>query len=163
HSSEPRRFPGRLPGPGDRDRRLGLRRSLRLDLRLNGGGNGQWNRDILRALIKSHYDAPGRLLVVTGRRTWSAAGMLIDDLENFSDAVFVGEPSAARGIGYGDSQRLVLPNSHVTLRVSTLYWQFWDPRDTRPWIEPAVTGGLTLGDYVAGGDPALAAAIAYPR
>jgi hypothetical protein len=134
-----------------------------LDLRLNGGGNGQWNRDILRALIKSRYDAPGRLLVLTGRRTWSAAGMLIDDLENFSDAVFVGEPSAARGIGYGDSQRLVLPNSHVTLRVSTLYWQFWDPRDTRPWIEPAVSVGLTLGDYVAGRDPALAAAIAYPR
>lgn len=134
-----------------------------LDLRLNGGGNGQWNRDILRALLKSRYDAPGRLLVITGRRTWSAAGMLIDDLENFSDAVFVGEPSAARGIGYGDSQRLVLPNSHVTLRVSTLYWQFWDPRDTRPWIEPAVPAEMTLGDYVAGRDPALAAAIAYPR
>lgn len=136
---------------------------LVLDLRLNGGGNGQWNRDIVRALIKSRYDAPGRLLVITGRRTWSAAGMLIDDLENFSDAMFVGEPSAARGNGYGDSQRLMLPNSHITVRVSTLYWQFWDPRDTRPWIDPTVPAGLTLADYRAGRDPALAAAIAYPR
>jgi hypothetical protein len=136
---------------------------LVLDLRLNGGGNGQWNRDILRALIKSRYDAPGRLLVITGRRTWSAAGMLISDIENFTDAVFVGEPSAARGNGYGDSQRLVLPNSHVTVRVSTLYWQFWDPRDTRPWIDPTVRTSLTLADYRAGRDPALAAAVAYPR
>jgi hypothetical protein len=134
-----------------------------LDLRLNGGGNGQWNRDILRALIKSRYDAPGHLLVITGRRTWSAAGMLIDDIENYASAVFVGEPSAARGNGYGDSQRLVLPNSHVTLRVSTLYWQFWDPRDERPWIDPAVPAGLTLADYMAGRDPALEAAVVYPR
>jgi hypothetical protein len=136
---------------------------LVLDLRLNGGGNGQWNRDILRTLIKSRYDAPGHLLVITGRRTWSAAGMLIADIENFTDAIFVGEPSAAGGNGYGDSQRLTLPNSHVTMRVSTLYWQFWDPRDTRPWIDPTVRTSYTLADYTAGRDPALAAAVAYPR
>jgi len=65
-----------------------------LDLRLNGGGDGYWNRDILRSLIKSRYDEPGRLLVITGRRTWSAAQMLLNELENWSDAVFVGEPSA---------------------------------------------------------------------
>jgi hypothetical protein len=134
-----------------------------LDLRLNGGGNGQWNPIIVRALIKSHYDAPGRLFVITGRRTWSAAEMLIDAIETYTDAIFVGEPSASRGNAYGDSQRLVLPNSHVTLRVSTLYWQFWDPRDRRPWIAPTVTAALTSLDYAAGRDPALAAAIAYPR
>lgn len=134
-----------------------------LDLRLNGGGNGQWNPLIVRALIKSRYDTHGRLLVITGRRTWSAAEMLIDALETYSDAMFVGEPSASRGNAYGDSQRLVLPNSHVTLRVSTLYWQLWDPRDRRPWITPALPAPLTAQDYAAGRDPALAAAIAYPR
>ena len=70
---------------------------LVLDLRLNGGGNGQWNRDILRSLIKSRYDAPGRLYVITGRRTFSAAQMLISALEDWSDAIFVGEPSSSRG------------------------------------------------------------------
>lgn len=134
-----------------------------LDLRLNGGGNGQWNTGVVRALIKSRYDAPGRLFVITGRRTWSAAEMLIDAIETYTDAIFVGEPSASRGNVFGDSQRLVLPNSHVTLRVSTLYWQFWDPRDRRPWIAPTVPAALTSLDYAAGRDPALAAAIAYPR
>jgi hypothetical protein len=141
----------------------GNARRFVLDLRLNGGGNGQWNPIIVRALIKSRYDAPGRLFVITGRRTWSAAEMLIDAIETYTNAIFVGEPSASRGNAYGDSQRLVLPNSHVTLRVSTLYWQFWDPRDRRPWIAPAVPAALTSLDYAAGRDPALAAAIAYPR
>lgn len=76
-----------------------------LDLRLNGGGDGSWNRDILRSIIKSRYDEPGRLLVITGRRTWSAAQMLLNELENISDAVFVGEPSASRGNVYGDSKK----------------------------------------------------------
>jgi len=126
-----------------------------LDLRLNGGGNGQWNRDILRALLKSRYDAPGKLYVITGRRTFSAAQMLISELENWSDAIFVGEPSSSRGTHYGDSYRFVLPNSHVTFRVSSLYWQLSDPRDDRPWIPVAIPAPLNYEDYVAGRDPAL--------
>jgi len=128
-----------------------------LDLRLNGGGNGEWNRDILRALLKSRYDAPGKLYVITGRRTFSAAQMLISALENLSDAIFVGEPSSSRGTHYGDSYRFVLPNSHVTFRVSSLYWQLSDPRDDRPWIPVTIPAPLSFQGYVAGHDPALAA------
>jgi len=129
-----------------------------LDLRLNGGGDGSWNRDILRSLIKSRYDEPGRLFVITGRRTWSAAQMLLNELENWSDAIFVGEPSASRGNVYGDSKKIVLPNSHLTVRVSSLYWQQSDPRDTRPYIEVGVPAAMTFADYAAGRDPALEAA-----
>lgn len=128
-----------------------------LDLRLNGGGNGQWNRDILRAIIRSSYDAPGRLYVITGRRTFSAAQMLVSELEKYTDAIFVGEPTSSRGTHYGDSKRIMLPNSHVTFRVSSLYWQFSDPRDDRPWIPVAIPAPLTFEDYVAGRDPALEA------
>ena len=129
-----------------------------LDLRLNGGGDGSWNRDIVRSLIKSRYDVPGRLVVITGRRTWSAAQMLINELENFADVVFVGEPSASRGNVYGDSKKIMLPNSHLTVRVSSLYWQQSDPRDTREFIEVNIPAPLTFADYAAGRDPALEAA-----
>jgi len=129
-----------------------------LDLRLNGGGDGSWNRDIVRGLLKSRYDAPGRLVVITGRRTWSAAQMLINHLENDADVVFVGEPSASRGNMYGDSKKIVLPNSRMTVRVSSLYWQQSDPRDTREFIPVSVSAPLTFADYVAGRDPALEAA-----
>jgi hypothetical protein len=130
---------------------------LVLDLRLNGGGNGYFNVPIVRAIVRSRFDEAGKLFVVTNRRTFSAAQMLIDALERWSHPIFVGEPSASRGNAYGDSRRLRLPNAQVTVRVSTLYWQDWDPRDTRPWIAPDVAAPLTFEAYRAGRDPALEA------
>lgn len=142
---------------------LGAER-LVLDLRLNGGGNGHWHQDILRGIIKSRYDAPGRFVVITGRRTFSAAQMLISRLEEYTEAIFVGEPSASRGNHYGDSFRITLPNSHVTVRVSSLYWQYWDSRDKRPWIPVTPAAPLRFADYATGRDPALEAAQAIvPR
>jgi hypothetical protein len=81
--------------------------------------------------------------------------MLISELENWSDAIFVGEPSSSRGTHYGDSYRFVLPNSHVTFRVSSLYWQLTDPRDDRPWIPVSIPAPLSYEDYASGRDPAL--------
>jgi len=130
-------------------------RKFVLDLRLNGGGDGQWCRQIVLPLLKSHYDAPGRLYVLMGRRTWSAAQFLLCDLEEWSHARFAGEPSASRGNHYGDSRKITLPNSKVTVRVSTLYWQFWDPRDRREWIEPDLPAGLDFASYRGGSDPVL--------
>jgi len=128
-----------------------------LDLRLNGGGNGEFGRAIVRALVRSRFDDRGRLYVITGRRTFSAAQMLICDLERWSHPIFAGEPSASRGNHHGDSRRLVLPNHRVTVRVSTLWWQYWDPRDSRPWIAPEVAAPLAVANYAAGRDPALEA------
>jgi len=126
-----------------------------LDLRLNGGGNAFYNRAIVRALVRSRFDERGRLFVITGRRTFSAAQMLISDLEKWTNPIFVGEPSASRGNQYGDSHRLILPNNRVTVRVSSLWWQYWDTRDTRPWIAPEIAAPLTVEAYRAGRDPAL--------
>jgi len=128
-----------------------------LDLRLNSGGNGDFNRDIVRALVKSRFDEKGRLFVITGRRTFSAAQMLISDLAKWTHPIFVGEPSSSRGNHYGDSKRLVMPNSKITLRVSTLWWQYWDPRDQRPWIAVDLPAPLTAKAYREGRDPALEA------
>lgn len=52
---------------------------------------------------------------------------------------------------------MVLPNSKVTVRASTLWWQDLDPRDTRPWRAPDIAAELAFADYRAGGDPALEA------
>jgi hypothetical protein len=128
-----------------------------LDLRLNGGGNAYYNRAIVRALVRSRFDTRGKLFVITSRRTFSAAQMLISDLDSWSNPIFVGEPSSSRGNAYGDSRRLVLPNNKITLRVSTLWWQYWDPRDTRSWIAPEIAAPLTVDAYRSGRDPALEA------
>ncbi|MFL5501521.1 MAG: hypothetical protein ACJ79Q_09830 [Gemmatimonadaceae bacterium] len=131
-----------------------------LDLRLNGGGNGDFNRQIFLPLIKSRYDVPGRLYVLTGRRTWSAAQMLVTEMQKYTTAIFAGEPTASKGNAFGDSYRIVMPNSKVTVRVSTLWWQYLDPRDKREMIEPAIKAPLSFADYSAGKDAALDAVIA---
>ena len=128
-----------------------------LDLRLNGGGNGDLNRYILLPLIKSRYDVPGHFFVLTGRRTWSAAQMLVTELQKYSTAVFAGEPTASRGNHYGDSYRIIMPHSGVTVRVSTLWHQYLDSRDTRPMIQPDIPAPLAFSDYATGRDPALEA------
>ena len=132
-----------------------------LDLRLNGGGNGQYNPIIVRALVKSRFDERGRLFVITSRRTFSAAQFLISDLENWSNPIYAGEPSASHGNHYGDSRRLLLPEHGITVRVSTLWWQHSDPRDARPWIDVDIPAPLTVAAYAAGKDPALEAIAAF--
>jgi hypothetical protein len=131
----------------------GARRFV-LDLRHNGGGNGDKNPAIVRPLMRSRFDERGRLFVITGRRTFSAAQMLICDLEKWTYPIFVGEPSASRDNHYGDSQLLMLPNHGITVRMSTLWWQ-WDPRETRPWMEVDLPAPLTVDAYRTGRDPAL--------
>lgn len=132
-----------------------------LDLRHNNGGNGTLNPAIVRPLLKSRFDERGRLFVITSRRTFSAAQMLINELERWTSPIFVGEPSSSRDNHYGDSQQLVLPNLGITVRVSTRWWQFWDQTEDRPWIPVELAAPLTVAAYRAGRDPALEAVAAY--
>jgi hypothetical protein len=95
------------------------------------------NRSLLHALIRApELRDPGSLFVITGRGTFSAAMMFAIDLEKQSNAIFVGEPTGASLNHYGDSRKVQLPNSGLTIRVSTLYWQY---RFCRFWCKRAST------------------------
>jgi hypothetical protein len=133
-----------------------------LDLRLNRGGDGTLNRPLLLSLIRSRkLEGPGRLFVLIGRSTFSAAQFLVHDLEAYTDAVFVGEPTAGKPNSYGDSRRITLPNSGITVRASIFYWQRGHPLDTRQWKGPDVAAELTSRDYRANVDPAMREVLAY--
>ena len=138
---------------------------LILDLRLNRGGNGVLLRPLVNGILKRpNVNERGRLLVLTGRGTWSAAQFLIDDLQQHADVTFIGEPSASKGNHYGDSRRITLPNSGITVRAATIYWQAWLPSDERDWIAPDVAAGLAFSDYARNEDPVLTTALAFvPR
>ena len=134
---------------------------LILDLRLNRGGNGTLNRSLIRALIKSNkIDQIGKSYTIIGRSTWSAAQFLCNDLERFSNTTFVGEPTGGKINHYGDSRKIILPNSGITVRVSTLWWQE-DERDNRYWIAPQLAANLTFNEYRNNIDPALNAIFNY--
>ena len=140
----------------------GVRRVV-VDLRLNRGGDGTLNPPLIVSLIKARkLDQPGSLFVIIGRGTFSAAQFLMNELEHFTNAVFVGEPSGGKVNSYGDSRRITLPNSGITVRVSTLWWQE-DPRDTRQWKAPDIAAELGSADYRDNVDPALQAVLAYRR
>jgi C-terminal processing protease CtpA/Prc len=68
---------------------------LVLDLRFNGGGNNTLNRQVVIALIKSKLNQRGKFFVITGRATFSAAQNLVNQLEKYTNAIFVGEPTGS--------------------------------------------------------------------
>jgi tetratricopeptide (TPR) repeat protein len=135
-----------------------------IDLRLNRGGNGTLLRPLLLEIIKSKVNQPGKLFTIMGRSTGSAAQFLLNDLEKYTETIFVGEPSGSKGNVYGDSRKITLPNSNVTARVSVYYWQDWLPWDSRKWTAPNLTAELSSDDYRRNADPALKMILNYvPR
>jgi tetratricopeptide (TPR) repeat protein len=132
-----------------------------IDLRFNQGGNNELNWPIVYELIRSDsINQPGRLFVVTGRRTFSAAQNAANWLEKHTRATFVGEPTGETPNGYGDPRGFALPNSGIFFGVSTLFWQN-DPRDDRPFTPPQIYAPLTAADYATGRDPAMEAILSY--
>ena len=130
--------------------------ALIIDLRGNSGGNNYLNQPLLHAIIRSsQVNRPGRLFVVIDRGTFSAALMFAVDLERHTNAVFVGEPTGGKPNHYGDSRKIQLPNTGLTVRISSLYWQYSSPRDERPWIAPQIAVSVGSDDYFGGQDPAV--------
>jgi hypothetical protein len=134
---------------------------LVLDLRLNRGGDGTLLRPLITAIIKSKIDQPGKFFTIMGRGTFSAAQFFLDYLEGYTNAIFVGKPSSSMGNAYGDSRKITLPNSGITVRASIFWWQDWHPLDTRQWIEPNLKTDLTSADYRENIDPAMRAILDY--
>jgi hypothetical protein len=133
-------------------------RSIILDLRLDRGGNGDLRLGFVKSLIKAE-DEDTRLFVLVGRATFSASQFLLDDLDRFSDAVFVGEPASSKSNSYGDGYRITLPNSGLRPSASIYWWQVDQrPREFNP-ID--VAAPLAFEAYAAGRDPALEAALSY--
>lgn len=132
-----------------------------LDLRLNGGGNNFLNKPVVIGLIKSKINERGKFFVITGRQTFSAAQNLVNELEKYTNAIFVGEPTGNNPNQYGDPVTVTLPNSKLPVRISTLLWQDAGPRDKRKWTAPEIFTDITFNDYRNNIDPALQAVLNY--
>ena len=133
-------------------------RAIILDVRLNRGGNQELRFPFIADLIKAE-DSDTRLYVLSWRGAFSATQPILDDVALFTDAVLIGEPASSKPNGYGDSYRILLPNSGITVRTSIKYHQR-DNRD-RPWTAIDIAAPYRFADYVAGRDPALAVALAH--
>ena len=135
------------------------------DIRGNVGGNGEQNRPLLHGAIRSDkLRRPGALFAIIDRGTFSAALMFAMDLERHTPVIFVGETMGAKPNHYGDSRRLRLPNTGLTIRASTRYWQLSRPTDRRDAVAPMIPVPVRSADYATQNDPVLDAVLSFrPR
>jgi hypothetical protein len=135
---------------------------LVIDMRNNGGGNNYLNRSLIHGLIRcDKINQPGRLFVLVGRRTFSAAMNCSVDIERNTNAIFVGEPTGSSPNFVGETTVLTLPCSGLRLSCSSLYWQSSTATDRRTWIAPEVAAEPSLDAFVNNRDPGLEAVYGY--
>ncbi len=126
-----------------------------IDLRHNMGGSNDVNRSVLLALLRwSKSKDYGKVFVIMGRHTYSAAMMLAVRLEEFVQVVFVGEDTGGKPEHIGDSRKFQLPNSKLTLRVSTIWHHDWFRGDRpSPFVHYPIP--IASDKYLNGMDGAL--------
>lgn len=133
-----------------------------LDLRHNGGGDNTTLGPLDTALRDPAINRPGRLFVIIGRVTFSAAANFATDLERETAATFAGEAMGGSPNLYGDARSIDLPSGTTVFRMATRYWERSTPDDRRITIEPDIAVGLSSAAYFAGRDPVLEAILKAP-
>ena len=127
-----------------------------LDIRLNGGGNNYLNKSVITDIIQSKkINRYGHLFIITGAATFSAAQNLTNELEKYTEAIFVGEPTAENVNFWGDVKTETLPLSKLNIKLSWMWWQNMDPRDKRRWTAPQLATEMSFENYKAGYDSAM--------
>jgi hypothetical protein len=131
-----------------------------VDLRLNGGGDNTTYGYLLATLREPAIDMQGRLFVLIGRATFSAAANFAADLDRFTKATFVGEPTGGGVEIYGDAVSVLLPKTGINVRIATRYWNFGKGSgDKRLAVNPDRKVNVTVADFLAGRDPVLRAVL----
>lgn len=134
---------------------------LIFDVRRNGGGNNFWPEPLRKRILRSRFNRPGGLYVLTSPMTFSAAQNPTSRLERDSFALFVGEPTGGAPNHYGDAQTITGAASGLTSMVSTIPWFDSYPMDDREWILPDLPAPVTFADWLSGADRALEIAMTH--
>lgn len=127
---------------------------LVIDIRTNGGGNNQLIPSFIQRISQSsEINQRGKLFVITGRKTYSAAMNFVSMMAAQTNAIFVGEAPAGSPSHYGDATGFVLPNSNMFFSVSTLAWSTdVEPWDLRVQFQPDIVVIPQASNYFAGRD-----------
>jgi tetratricopeptide (TPR) repeat protein len=136
---------------------------LVIDMRWNHGGNNFLNRPLVLGLIRcDKINQRGKLFVIVGRNTFSAAMCGATQIERYTNAIFVGEPTGSSPNFVGESIPVFLPYSKMRGTISDLFWQNSIAMDYRTWLAPTIYAPPSFGVYRAKRDPAMEAILGYP-
>ena len=131
-------------------------RRVVVDVRHNYGGELRALDPIVDTFRGAGLDA-GRLFVITGRNTFSAASMFTARMVEDPGALVVGEPMGGCPTFYANTDDLLLPYSGIHVSVATTFEVGVSETDTRLTIEPDIAAPLSAAQWAAGIDPALEA------
>ena len=126
-----------------------------VDIRHNYGGEVRDLTPVVDALDTPKVDQPGRLFLITGRNTYSAACLFAAELQARAGVTIVGEPMGGSPNLWGDPDDIDLPWSGLAIGVSTMFELATTMDDVRLTIDPDLAVPLTFTDWAAGRDPAL--------
>jgi hypothetical protein len=130
---------------------------LIIDLRYNNGGNGIKILPLLNRIIKRDFiNKEGCLFVISGKKTFSAASILMYELAVHTNAIFVGEPDGC-GSDLFSNSRLAgnLPHSGFPLWIATLQFTSRWPVNNTDYFMPRFPTPFSSHDYFTGLDPAM--------
>jgi hypothetical protein len=130
---------------------------LIIDVRNNSGGDNTIFSEFIEKVRKSRMNERGRLFLIIGRHTFSAAVNFTSAIEGKTNAILVGESAGAGPNHSGDPKRYILPHSRLWVFIASRPQQWGTPDDVRRSHEPQITVPLTHSDYFAGRDPVLEA------
>lgn len=128
---------------------------LVIDMRQNGGGDFFEGRKHLISPLKQRpeINQKGRLFVVIGRQTFSAAMANAIDFRKETNAILVGEPIGERPNSYSENDEMRLPHSRVVVSYSTRYYKFLD--EDAPAVIPDKRIDPSWPEFLAGRDPVM--------
>lgn len=131
---------------------------LIVDVRHNNGGNGDLTPPLVTVLKEYESSQKGKIVIITGRNTFSAAQIFISHMDKETNAVFAGEPSSSKPNFVGEENEVVLPYSGARGSISNRYHENI-PGDTRKWIAPELEVPLSSKNYFENRDPVLEAVL----
>ena len=135
-------------------------RRVVVDIRLNGGGDNTTYGSLTSLLASRAVNRRGRLYLLTGRATFSAAANFAAEVERDTRAIVIGEPTGGGVETYGDTFPLLLPTTGWYVHIAARYVdRRRGPKDKRLAVAPDVRVDLTSTQYFAGRDPLLERAL----
>ena len=133
-----------------------------IDVRLNGGGNNYKNKPVITGIVEcKKINKPGKLFVIIGRRTFSACQNLVNEFSNYTNALFVGEPTAENINFYGDTRKVELPNTGIPVFLSFAWWQDKPQWENADWLAPQLAVDMSFEEYKTNKDPVLDACLNF--
>jgi hypothetical protein len=133
-----------------------------IDIRWNNGGN-HVEQPLLKGFIsRPRFDKAGRLFLITGRVTYSAAVHFTTLFKKHTHVTIVGEPCSGRPNHFGAVRTFRLPHHHqILIHCSIDYYQDSEPFDFNVTHTPDIGREMTADHFRNNADPSLQAVRDY--